>query len=250
VVAPAAERRSDYDFCRDLGRRLGQTWPDVLSDVYDEWLRDRGVTFDELRAAPEWWIAPPAQRCRHEAPDPDTGEPLGFGTPSRKVELRSSVLEQLGYDGLPTYEDGGAPAAGAYPLRLMTGATRIDATHQDHRHVPRLRRRHPDPVVELDPELAGHHGIGEGDWTLIETPTGSVRQRARLVPGLGTDRVNAERWWYPEGPASHPELFGVAVSNVNAVTDDDLDLCDPAYGALPYRVARCRVALANPPEED
>lgn len=154
VVAPAAERRSDYDVCRDLGLRLGQTWPDTVSDVYDEWLRDRGLSFAELNAADEWWIPPPSERGRHEAPD---------------------------------------------PLR---------------------------------------------DWTLVETPAGSVRQRARLVPGLGVDRVNAERWWYPEGPDSHPALFGVTTSNVNAVTDDDLDLCDPAYGALPYRVASCRIARA------
>ena len=30
-------------------------------------------------------------------------------------------------------------------------------------------------------------------------------------------------------------------SNVNAYTDDDPELCDPIFGALPYRLARCRI---------
>jgi hypothetical protein len=38
-----------------------------------------------------------------------------------------------------------------------------------------------------------------------------------------------------------PTYFGFWESNVNAYTDDELELCDPIYGALPYRLARCRI---------
>jgi hypothetical protein len=76
----------------------------------------------------------------------------------------------------------------------------------------------------------------------LETPRGSFRQRARLVPGLALDAVNAERWWYPEREGAEPGLFGFWESNVSAYTEDDLDLCDPAYGNWPFRVARCRIA--------
>jgi hypothetical protein len=73
----------------------------------------------------------------------------------------------------------------------------------------------------------------------IETPSGWLRPRARLVPGLGDDRVNAERWWYPERPAG--SLFGLHESNVSMHLEASLDDCDPAYGTLPFRVARCRL---------
>jgi anaerobic selenocysteine-containing dehydrogenase len=126
----------------------------------------------------------------------------------------------------------------------MTGGTRIDATHQDHRQVPSLRARHPDPQLEIDPELAAAEGIAEGDWVLIETERGAIRQRATFTPGLGRDRVSAERWWYPEHDGPAPALFGYPEANVNAVTSCDLDACDPAYGALPYRIANCRISRA------
>jgi anaerobic selenocysteine-containing dehydrogenase len=246
VVAPQHERRSDYDLCRDLGRRLGQEWPDTVEDVWDEWLSGVDVSFAELVRSESWWLAAPAQRNRHATLDPETGEPYGFGTPSGKIELRSSVLERLDYDPLPSYDEEAATGAAAseYPLRLMTGNTRIDATHQDHRQVEKLRRRHPEPIVEIDPATAHAHGIADGDWTRITTSNGSFVQRARLAEGLGRDRVNAERWWYPERAAPEPGLFGFWSSNVNAYTDDDAALCDPAFGALPYRVARCRIERA------
>jgi thiosulfate reductase/polysulfide reductase chain A len=243
VVAPRAERRSDYAFCRDLGRRLGQEWPDSVEDVYDEWLSGAATSFRELVTAERFWHPGSERRSRHEEVDPQTGTPYGFATPSGKIELRSTVLERLGYDPLPAYDDAHDRALAAepeFPLRLMTGAARIDATHQDHRQVASLRRRHPFPLVEIDPRTATAHGIDDGDWVKIETPRGSVRQRAKIVVGLGADRVNAERWWYPE--QSSETLHGVLQSNVNAVTDGALELCDPAYGGLPYRVARCRIS--------
>ena len=246
VTEPLYQRRSDYDLCRDLGRRLGQQWPDRVEEVYDEWLHARGRSFEELAASERWWLAGVEQRARHEVIDPRTREQYGFATPSGKIELRSSVLAGLGYDPLPAYEPNEAEAQRRdVPLYLMTGATRIDATHQDHRQVHSLRARHPDPIVEIDPALARLHDIGDGDWVCLETVWGSVRQRARFAPGLGTDRVNAERWWYPEGDGTYPSLFGFGETNVNAVTSCDLDGCDPAYGALPYRIARCRIARAT-----
>jgi hypothetical protein len=94
---------------------------------------------------------------------------------------------------------------------------------------------------EIDPRLAERLGIGEGDWLRITTPAGTLCQRAHFVPGLGLDRVSAERWWYPERPRSEPSLGGFWESNVNAYVTDDLDACDPASGAWPFRVARCTV---------
>jgi len=240
-VAPAGERRSDYDFCRDLGRRLGQTWPERVEDVWDDWLAAAGVRYAELAARAQFWLPREAERAPYAALDPASGEPLGFGTPSGKIELTSSILADLGYDPLPDYEPPAAVAAHDYPLFLMTGTTRIDATHQDHRQVESLRARHPDPSVEVDPRLAARLGIREGDWVWIVTPHGRLRQRARLLAGLGEDRVNAERWWYPEQDGA--ALLGLRETNVNLHLEAALEDCDPAYGTLPFRVARCRLEL-------
>jgi thiosulfate reductase/polysulfide reductase chain A len=241
VTAPRHERRSDYELGRDLGRRLGQIWPETVEEVFDEWLAPARTTYAELLRGRRI-VAGTQTRRRFEELDPETGHAFGFGTPTRKIELSSTVLEELGYDPLPGFDDSAATReALEFPLRLMTGATRIDATHQDHRHIEQLRKRHPDPIVDIDPETATELSVVEGDWVRIVTPTGEIRQRARLVPGLGSDRVSAERWWYPERDGTTPKLFDVLDSNVNAHTSSDLDRCDPAYGGLPYREARCRV---------
>jgi anaerobic selenocysteine-containing dehydrogenase len=249
VLAPQGERRSDYAFCRDLGRRLGQEWPDRVEDVFDEWLVGSGYTYFGLLNGQRVLNLPDLRR-RFEEIDPRTGHPYGFATPTGKVEFHSTVLERLGYDPLPDYVPPRPqlPLEDEFPLHLMTGATRIDATHQDHRQLARLRARHPDPLVEIDSIAAAAMGVSEGDWVRIVTPDGEVEQRARLVAGLGEDRVSGERWWYPERKGALPELFGALASNVNAYTDNELDTCDPAYGALPYRNARCRIDRASDSE--
>jgi anaerobic selenocysteine-containing dehydrogenase len=244
VVAPRHERRSDYEFYRDLGLALGQQgfWPPTLEALWDEMLAPAGLAFDELAASSQNWRVDPDRSERHESIDPATGGPVGFTTPSGKVELVSSILAESGYDPLPSFEEP-LPAAEAiaYPYLLLTGSTRIDATHQDHRQVASLRRRHPDPTVRMHPVTAGALGIAAGDWVWIESPRGRVQQRAELTDRLHPSMVEAERWWYPERDGTEPELFGVIHSNVNVLTNDDPAECDPAYGAWPYRLGRCRL---------
>ena len=246
VVDPQHQRKSDYELCRDLGRRLGQSWPDSIEEVFDEWLRDAGTTYDQLLRGSRV-MAGSKGSSRFQEVDPQTGHAYGFGTPTGRIELHSTVLEHLGYDPLPDFDERGLSDDPQFPLWLMTGATRIDATHQDHRHVDKLRRRHRDPIVEIDPRTARAIGAAEGDWLRIITRDGEIVQRAHLVPGLGSDRVSAERWWYPEREGALPALFNVRESNANAHTSTDSGDCDQAYGGLPFRNARCRIERIDPP---
>ena len=245
VVDPQHQRKSDYELCRDLGRRLGQSWPDSIEEVFDEWLRDAGTTYDQLLRGSRV-LAGSKARSRFQEVDPQTGHAYGFGTPTGRIELHSTVLEHLGYDPLPDFDERGLSDDPQFPLWLMTGATRIDATHQDHRHIDKLRRRHRDPIVEIDPRTARAIGAAEGDWLRIITRDGEIVQRAHLVPGLGSDRVSAERWWYPEREGTLPALFNVRESNANAHTSTDSGDCDQAYGGLPFRNARCRIERIDP----
>jgi thiosulfate reductase / polysulfide reductase chain A len=244
TVRPRHERRGDYEFYRDLGQALGQVgyWPSTLEALWDEMLAPAGLKFDELAASAQNWRVDTDQPERHETRDPSTGAPLGFTTPSGKVELASSILADSGYDSLPSFDEPLASGeALAYPYLLLTGSTRIDVTHQDHRQIGSLRRRHPDPTVRLHPATAATLGIATGDWVWIESPRGRVQQRAQLTDRLHPAMVEAERWWYPERPGAEPELFGVLESNVNALTDDDPAQCDQAYGSWPFRLGRCRL---------
>ncbi|MDO8691004.1 MAG: molybdopterin dinucleotide binding domain-containing protein, partial [Dehalococcoidia bacterium] len=248
--------KSDYDFFRELGLRLGQAayWPPGLENLWDECLKPGGLTFRELMDRKEFWIAPAPRYRRHEEVDPTTGQTRGFGTPTGKVELSSTILERLGYNPMPEYSEPAETPysrpdlARDYPLVLTTGGTNLFHTHQDHRQIASLRRMVPDPLVEVHPETGSALDIAEGDWVCIETVRGKVRQRAKLTRGIDPRVVNADRWWYPEEPGPEPSLHGFWIANINICTDDDPDHCDPMYGSWPVRGLLCRLSKAPAPE--
>ncbi len=98
--------------------------------------------------------------------------------------------------------------------------------------------------MQLHPDTAKEFGITNGDWVVIETPIGSVRQRALLDTGIHPRVIHAEHgWWFPEDPAPEPSLYGVWKSNINAVLDDHPDKCDQASGSWPCRAVLCKITL-------
>jgi thiosulfate reductase/polysulfide reductase chain A len=253
AVVPTGERHNDYELWRDLGWRLGQQayWPKTLEDFWSEMLRPSGLSFPELIARPDPWILDPPRFLKYAEQDPQTGRPRGFGTPTGKVEFFSTILEQLGYDPLPAYEE--VPEIDdpllqqEYPLLLITGGTVIESHHQGMRQVRFFRERYPHPQVWIHPETAARLGICEGDWVYIETPRGRICQQARLTDRIHPLVVQADRWYYPEEPGEDPRLHGFWEVNVNVVTDDEPEHSDPAYGAWRLRANRCRISRAEEP---
>ena len=126
-----------------------------------------------------------------------------------------------------------------YPYMLITGARVPGLFHSEGRQIPWLRGLHPEPVVEIHPETAKKEGIEEGDWVVIESPRGKVRQRAKLFSGMDPRVVAAQHaWWFPE----REELgMGWDESNVNILTSNAYEDCDPAMGATSVRVLLCKI---------
>jgi anaerobic selenocysteine-containing dehydrogenase len=242
------ERYDDYRFWRELGLRLGQgvNWPQqTFEQVWEHRLgsifKKRGVkTVGEFVRQQRWekGIVEPGQ-C---------GE--GLATPSGKVEVRSAILEKLGYDPLPGYTD--PPEADVdwdkYRLLNLSGVRTMPYHHSEYRHVDGFRRLHPDPIVEIHVDTARSNGIADGDWVWIESPLGGCRQRARLVTTLDPDCISTQHgWWYPEKTPEIPSLYGLWESNINITTDDDPDKCDPLSGGWPFKgqFMRCWIRKAE-----
>jgi anaerobic selenocysteine-containing dehydrogenase len=237
------ERKTDYDLWRTLGISLGQDayWPAKdLEAAYDLRLNPLGLTFKQFMKEKHGYDFPKAQFKKYEE--------KGFGTPTGKVELYSTVFEKLDYSPLPVYTEPpesplSQPAlAETYPLILITGG-RFDPYYaSEHRQIPRFRDKRPDPLVQINPETARKAGIGDGEWVWIETERGRVKQQCKYFDGISPRVVHAEYgWWYPEEPGEDPSLHGVWKSNINAITDDDPDKCDPMSGGWPVRTALCKV---------
>ncbi|MBP2645725.1 MAG: Acetylene hydratase [Firmicutes bacterium] len=245
AIEPMFERKTDVDFWRELGLRLGQAeyWPwENDEEIFQYRLAPIGLetdSYEEFVQCYRMAFAPREYRKYQER---------GVATPSGKVELKSSILEQLGYDPLPHYVEPpfGSEArpeqAKAYPLTLVAGGGFMPFFHSEHREVTRIRLLRPYPRVAINPELAKKMSIHSNEWVWIETPTGRVKQQAFVTSAVAPDVIQAERgWWFPEKPTVDPELMGVFESNINVCLDDDPDTCDEACGSWCTRAVMCRI---------
>ena len=258
VVEPLYERRPDYYFYQGLGLRLGQEkyWRKTLDEEWDWCIKPlldelHLSSAEEFARKQRWWI-PPVVEKRYEKMNPETGRPWGFATPTGKVELYSTILEKLGYDPLPHYEEppetpvSNPELAKEYPFILMTGSRFRPMHHSEHRQIPSLRKLHPCPTVEIHPDTARRLGIGEGDWVIIETPRGKIKQKAKLTSRIHRRMIEVQHgWWFPEEIAEEPVLYRAFESNANVLTPDDDEYCDPPTGAVAFLPLLCKVYPAK-----
>jgi len=246
AVPPLGERRDVYEFFRGLGLAVGQAeyWPwQTQEEVINYRLRPVGLTFRDL--VDRMVVFP-------DKVDMQPWKRTGFPTPSGKVELYSTILEELGYDPMPFYEEppespiSTPELAREYPLILNTGGRFMPMYHSGFMEKDLGRVKHPDPLVEIHPETAHRLGVSDGDWVYIETRRGRIKQKARCNPGILTNVVNCQAgWWFPEMPANEPCLSGIWESNANVLTLDEPEACDELSGGWCDRALLCKVYKAQ-----
>jgi len=246
AVSPLYERKLDYELWRGLGLRLGQEkcWRSTIEEEY-EWSLGPLLKKLELKSYQEFvekqrYWGPPMVEKRYEQVDSATGKPKGFATPTGKVELSSAILEKLGYDSLPSYVEppetpiSDPELAKEYPLILITGSNYRPFHHSEHRQIPSLRKLYPYPTVLIHPNTARRHRIAEGDWVIIETKRGRIKQRAAFTTAIHHRVIDVQHgWWFPEEIPDDPILYRIFESNANILTSEDEKHVDPAIGA-PY----------------
>ena len=240
-VIQVGECRSDHEMLNDLGHRIGQGqyWWDDFEQALDYILHPMGITWNDFKKMN--YIRGEVNYYKYKE--------KGFSTPTRKFELSSTVLEKLGYDPLPQHrEPPESPVStpdvyNEYPYILITGVRPPGFFHTENRQIPWLRELHRDPIVEIHPDAAAKEGIQDGDWVVIESRRGKVRQRAKLALGRDPRIVSAQHaWWFPE---KKDPGHGWDESNVNILTEDALEGMDPAMGASNLKTALCRIYPEN-----
>jgi anaerobic selenocysteine-containing dehydrogenase len=242
-VVQVGECRTDLEIVISLAREMGlggYFWTD-LHAYLDAYLKKAGLTFEELRRRDRIISSGTCYRKYRNK---------GFNTPSGKVEIYSSLCEKWGYEPLPVYHEPpetpfSAPElAREYPVILTSAHDKIYVHSQD-RNLDTLRRRNPDPIVLIHPDLAGRLGIAEGDRVYIENKRGRIKQTAAISEGVDPRVISvAHGWWFPEkGAVGH---YGWDEANMNILTDDGPPY-SPEIGSPAMRGFLCRVYKA---EED
>ncbi|MFZ0448873.1 MAG: molybdopterin-dependent oxidoreductase [Desulfatiglandaceae bacterium] len=243
-IEPLYERRNSYQFYRGLGTRLGQAehWPwETIEEVYDHCLEPVGFTFEKL--IEQYGFFGKREYRRYKK--------FGFGTPSGKVEIYSSIFKDLDLEPLPVYREpklspkGSPDLVEEYPLILITGSRFMPMYHSEQRQIEKAREKNPEPLVTLHTKTAQKLGLEKGDLALISTPQGTIRQRVRISDAIHPQMVDLQHgWWFPERDQKLPELFGVFESNANILCPDDHEYCNPEIGGWPHTALMCRVEKA------
>jgi thiosulfate reductase/polysulfide reductase chain A len=239
-IEPLYERRDDYQFWRGLGLRLGQEeyWPwETVKDVFDYRLSPVGLTFNDLVQKNGLF----GKRSFKNY------EKFGFGTPSGKVEIKSSIFERLGLKPLPVYQEPFESPENPdirkhYPLVLITGSRFMPMYHSEQRQISYARKVVPDPLISLCPDTSKNLGLKEGEWVSVISPRGRIRMKLHLSSAIDPRMADVQHgWWFPERMPSPSEPFGVFESNANVLCPDSLEFCNHEIGGWPHTALMCRI---------
>ena len=216
-VARVSECRSDFEIINELAKRvgLGDYFWQSEEHFLDMILEPLGLSFDEFRKV---GVLTQSKAYRLYKKN-------GFPTPSGKVELYSDTLKARGFDPLPIYREipetpsSNPELAEEYPL-ILTSWKSSAYRHSGGRQIASLRGSHPDPITIIHPITAQHLAIEDGDWVILETRRGKIKQKARLSEDIDPRVVGTDYgWWFPEKEASC--LYEWSGSNINVLTDDE-----------------------------
>ncbi len=126
---PPGECRSLVNIWHELAKRMGlaEHFPWATPEEVHDWrLAPSGTTWADVVAEGRLPKAPGGEKKYLET---------GFATPSGKVELFSSVLDDLGFDPLPYHREAPAPDA-EYPMSMFIRPAR-------RRILPHRPQAHP-----------------------------------------------------------------------------------------------------------
>ena len=245
AVDPVYERRANFDFWRGLALRMGQEkdWPwKTFQKSLENMLAPAGISWQDF--CETGLYCPPRSYRKFENIDEHSGLPVGFATPSNKIELYSELLDSIHAQPLPVHISPTGESK-EYPLTLITGARTQPYYASAFRQVESLRRLHPEPLAEMSAGCARKLGLIEGQAVWVESPHGRACFRLKTAV-METDVVSVEYgWWRPELASTEPELGGVWRSNANLLTNAEPQEYDTLLGQWAYNGLPCRVYPAE-----
>ena len=245
IIEPVGEARPDYQILAELARHLGygHLYPQSPREVLEYILSDSGFTVDDVMQADRHVIRKKQVRITYRKWETGLlrgdGQP-GFETPTGKFEIKSTILEHFGYDGLPRYaESDETPLSNPelckrYPLVLGTGPFKPDMK-SCLRAIPDFQKKYPSPVIEMNTHDADQRGIATGDTVIIRTARGSVPMRASV-----TEMIMAGFAYAAVGGGGPLGTEEWRRANVNCLTD--FEQFDAISGFPVYKTLLCQIS--------
>lgn len=244
MIDPLGESKPCFTILTELAGKLGygEAFPATEADLLDQVLTGTGISRSDLEAAPRLTVRKPSEPMAYRKWETgllrEDGRP-GFETPSGKFEIKSTILEEMGLEGLPVYEESfETPVSqpkmvNRFPLILGTGPFKPDMK-SCLRAIPDFIEKYPHPVVQMNPKDASDRKIEDGDPVVVKTARGFVEMRAGIAESIMEGFVYA-----PVGGGGPQGTESWKKANVNALTD--LAQFDPISGFPVYKTLMCQV---------
>lgn len=240
AMEPPGEARSTFDFWKQMAKALDRPelvpW-DTLESFYDYRLKGTGMGWDEFVATTDVHFAKPEFRKYKKT---------GFATPSGKVELTSSILGDLGFDSLPYFRED-PPYDPSYPLKLFTGVREDGYFQTGHRHIPEMRKRHPEPIMFVSPGTARAYNLSEDEWVEVANELGRISIKVSVRDSMPDGLIRIPHgWWKPEMKQGAGHLSGALKYADAQLCRDDDEFLDREQGIPHLKGVPCQIYKVTP----
>jgi anaerobic selenocysteine-containing dehydrogenase len=235
AIEPVGECRGALDVYKGLSERLG------MGDTF-HWSSEKELVKDLLEPCPLNF-----EHLHKTKPEGDFYQektyetPEGaWRTPTKKIEIYSQALADVGFDPLPTYLEPEKSPQGKrwkelgekYPLILSTGQRDLWYTASQMHHIDWLRERRPTAVAEIGPKTAAEYKITHGQDVYVETDRGQARMRAYVDDRIAEGVVLVPHGWSGE-------------QNCNLLTDCRPESREPIMGYPTWKSQLCTIRSAE-----
>ncbi len=229
LYQPPGECRNVYDFWRGLAHRMGMEehfpW-ETITDLFDFRVAPTGMDFETYKNKYPFKLQDYKYFGYKEH---------GFATPSGKVELYSTVLEDLGFDPLPYYRN--VEVSESYPLKLFVGLREPQFFQSGQRHNRKLRKGNKYPRTFMNVKDVERYGLSDGEWATIETVVGEIHMLVTIREEIPEGLIRIPHgWWLPE-----EEDLGAFEHNDGILIPDTDDFLDREQGIPHLKGVPCKI---------
>ncbi len=244
---PAAEPKYDtkpaWWMTKELAKRMGLEkyfdWKD-FEEFLDYKLQRMGSSLEEMKKIGVKKLPRSGGDLYFSASNPPT-----FDTPSGKVELYSTELEQAGFDPLPRYTPHEEPPEGFY--RLIYGRTQSHTFSRTSNNA-NLAAIMPDNSVWVNPKVALNWQLKDGQEIWLKNQDGVISDfpaRVRITERIRWDSVYIVHG-FGHTAQKLTRAYGKGVSDTALITKV---LVDPVMGGTGMRGNFVTFLTENPGKE-
>ena len=180
AVSPRYDTRDGAMILKQIGERIGigKFFPyKSIEDLVSWQLKGTGFSLEDFDS--KGYVAYGKKQIFW-----DRKEGLKFKTPSGKIEFKSSLLENAGFESFPAYEPIPGPSKGKF--RLVVGRNALH-THVSTQNNPYLNEITHENVLWINEDKAEEMGVKDGDTVEISSRVGKGIIKAKV-----TDLIHPE----------------------------------------------------------